>query len=432
MAGASRHEERKTGLLDSSFIFPVESGVPRNEEPVMARSAHLLLILTLLGGTLTVSRGYAQTAADQAAPATGELPPTPEPEFLKTFPRPPGQPTSLLAPPPPPGPPPPDLERPYFQPDPLLDPPALGPIGWFADVDIGILKPHLVNQLSLPVTFPSSSPPATGNVPGIPPGVTTSAGQNFISPPMPAAPLSVIVGVNSSHLNWTVSPRFEVGYRLPSGFGGIALAYRFLVSQGSEGVIGADGPATLSSRLNANVVDLDWVSHEYVLWAICEMRVRFGLRYLNVYFDSQANEPFAEAAAGSTIFNQRTTDSTWVIGPHAGVDLRRRLGFWGLAILGFVDISEGWGRVRQNYFVFTTSGTNGLPQAAQDSISSSDAVPVLTARLGLNWQPPAYANIHLFAGYQLDYWWNIGRMGSFTTFGYFFDSGIVLRGEWNF
>jgi hypothetical protein len=383
----------------------------------------------LLGASLAVSRGHAQTTAD---PATAGPTSTPEPEFLKTFPRPPAQPDSLLAPAPPLGPPPPDLERPYFQPDPLLDPPALGSVGWFADVDLGILKPHLVNQQSLPVTFPAVSPPVLGNVPGIPPGVTTGGGQNFISPPMPATPLSFTVGVNASRLNWTVSPRFELGYRLPTGFGGIALSYRNLASQGSESVIGADGPATLSSRLNANVIDLDWVSHEYVPWTVCEMRLRFGLRYLNVYYDSQADEPFAEAAAGTTIFNQRTTDSTWVLGPHAGVDLRRRLGFWGLALLGFVDFSEGWGRVRQNYFVATTSGTNGLPQAAQESISTSDAVPVLTARLGLNWQPPAYPNIRLFAGYQLDYWWNIGRMGNFTQFGYFFDSGILLRGEWNY
>jgi hypothetical protein len=369
----------------------------------MMKKTHALVprlgfgLALLLGASLAVSQGYAQTSD---SPATAGPTSTPDPEFLKTFPRPPAQPASLLAPAPPLGPPPPDLERPYFQPDPLLDPPALGPIGWFADVDIGILKPHLVNQQTLPITFPDGT--------------------------------SFQVGVNPSHLNWTVSPRFELGYRLPSGFGGIAVSYRNLTSQGSEGVIGADGPATLSSRLNANVIDLDWVSHEYVPWTICEMRIRFGLRYLNVYYDSQANEPFDEAAAGSTIFNQRTTDSTWVLGPHAGVDLRRRLSFWGLAILGFVDFSEGWGRVRQNYFASSTTSASGSPQAGQESISTSVAVPVLTARLGLNWQPPSYPNIHLFAGYQLDYWWNIGRMGNFTTFGYFFDSGILLRGEWNF
>ncbi len=396
----------------------------------MAGNVRLMLIL-LLGGALAASRLQAQTAASPAAAdSAADSAVMPEPEFLKTLPHPPDQPASLLAPAPPLGPPPPNLEQPYFRTDPLLDPPALGLPGWFGDVDIGILKPHLVNQLSLPVPLPLIGPP--GIPPGIPPSVTPSTGQNFITPPMPSTPESVTVGVNPSRLNWTVSPRFEVGYRLPSGFGGIAVSYRFLTAQGSDGVIGADGPATLSSRLVYNIGDLDWVSHEYTPWQFWQLRWRVGLRYLNSYFDSQADEPVAAAAAGSMISNQRTTNSVWALGPHAAVDLRRPLNFWGLAALGFLDVSEGWGRVRQNYFVSVTSGSNGLPQSAEASISSSNAVPVVTARLGLNWQPPAYANMNLFAGYQLDYFWNTGRMGSFTTFGYFFDSGILLRGEWNF
>jgi hypothetical protein len=399
----------------------------------MAGNVRLILIL-LLGGMLAASGVQAQTADSPAASDSSAAGSTtmPEPEFLKTMPRPPDQPASLLAPAPPLGPPPHNLEQPYFQTDPLLDPPALGGIGWFGDVDIGILKPHLVNQLSLPVTLPATSPPATGNVPGIPPGVTTGQGQNFISPPMPSSPESVTVGVNPSHLNWTVSPRFEFGYRLPSGFGGIAVSYRFLNAQGSEVMIGPDGPATHTSRLDYNIGSLDWVSNEYTPWLLWELRWRVGLRYFNAYFDSEANEPFAAAAAGSMLANQRTTNSVWTIGPHAAVDLRRRLNFWGLAIAGLLDVSEGWGRVRQNYFVTVTSGTNGLPQSAQESISTSDAVPIVTARLGLNWQPPDYANLRLFVGYQLDYFWNTGRTGNFTTFGYFFDSGILLRGEWNF
>jgi len=371
----------------------------------MVRMTYLLLVL-LLGGMVAASPGYAQTADGPAAAgaATAASAATPEPEFLKTFPRPPDQPASLLAPPPPLGPPPPDLEKPYFQQDPLLDPPWLGLIGLFADVDVGILKPHLINQLRNTVTFPDGS--------------------------------STTVGVNPSHLNWTVSPRIEVGYRLPSGFGGISVAYRNMTSQGSDAVICADGPATLSSRLNVNLGDMDWVSNEYTPWGLCEMRWRCGLRYLNTYFDSQANEPFA-AAAGTTIFNQRTTDSFWGIGPHWAVDLRRRLGFGGLALCGFIDLSDTWGRVRQNYFASSTTSVSGLPQAGVTSVATSVSVPALTARLGLNWQPPVYPNLRLFAGYQLDYWWNIGRIDNllndgFPTSGFFFDSGIVLRGEWNF
>jgi hypothetical protein len=163
------------------------------------------------------------------------------------------------------------------------------------------------------------------------------------------------------------------------------------------------------------------------------MRVRFGLRYLATYFDSRADEPFDEAAAGSGFFGLRTTDNFVGFGPHVGLDLTRRLDYWGLAIFGQLDLSESWGRVRQNYFASsTTPGPDGLPQTGLTSISSADSVPALTARLGLNWQPPAYPTLQMFAGYQLDYWWNTGRLGNFTTFGYFFDSGIVLQARFNY
>ena len=370
----------------------------------MARSARLLLALALLGGPLTVSRGHAQTGAGPAGPTASALALPEGPEFLQTLPRPPDQPRSLLEPPPPLGPPPPDLERPYFQQDPLLDPPQLGLTGWFGSVDIGILKPHLVNELSQPVTFPDGT--------------------------------STTVGVSPSRLNWTVSPRVEVGYRLPSGFGGVAVAYRYLAAQGSESVIGGDGPATLTSRLDQNIGDLDWVSNEYTPWHFCDMRVRFGLRYVSTYFDSRADEPFDEAAAGSGIFQQRTTNSFWGFGPHVGVDLRRRMDDWGmggLAVLGKLDLSESWGRVRQNYFASsTTPGPDGLPQTGFTSISSSDSVPVAMVRLGLNYQPPACPTFQAFAGYQLDDWWNTGRLGAFGTFGYFFDSGFVLQAQFNY
>jgi hypothetical protein len=365
----------------------------------MVGSTRSLLALTVLAAALAAARAHAQTAAP-AAPALPGPAAAPEPEFLQGFPRPPAVPASLMAPAPPVGPPPPDPERPYFQPDPLLDPPPLGLPGWFGDVDIGILKPHLVNQLTLPVTFPDGS--------------TTK------------------VGVDASHLDWTVSPRVEVGYRLPSGFGGIAVSYRFLSSQGSDAVIGADGPATLHSRLDYHIGDVDWVSNEYTPWHVCDMRVRFGLRYFNSYFDSQATEPFAEAAAGTTIFQQRTTDHVWVLGPHAGVDLRRRLDFWGLAVLGRLDLSEGWGRISQRYFASSTTSASGAPQSAQATIGTSDVVPIPKASLGLSWQPAAFPGASLFVGAQIDYFWNTGRTGNFTTFGYFFDSGVVLQAAFNF
>ncbi len=398
----------------------------RNEDLVMSGTARGMLIL-LLGGTLMASGAHAQTPGAPGADSLTE----PVPEFLKTFPRPPDQPGSLYAPSPPLGPPPPDLENPYFQPDPLLDPPELGPLGWFGCVDVGLFKPHLVNQLSLPVPVPAVNPP--GIPPSTPPSVQSGPGQNFFTPPMPVSPASVNVGVNASRLDWTVSPRFELGYRLPSGFGGISLAYRFLVAQGSEGVLGADGPAVLSSRLDINAAELSWASREYTPWGKnWDMRFRVGVRYVYVYFDSQANEPFAEAAVGSTLFSQRTTNSFVGLGAASALQVSRKLDFWGLRATGLLDFAEPLGRVRQGFFYSSTTSINGHPQSANTFVSSSMAAPILTTQLGLDWQPPNYPALRMFAGWQFEYWWDVGRLLPFNTLGYFFINGIVLRGEWKY
>jgi hypothetical protein len=387
------------------WIHP-SSFIHSREESVMVRSTRLLLAAALLAAT--ASRAGAQATTPATPPPVPGPAAASEPDFLQGFPRPPDAPGSLMAPPPPPGPPAPDLERPYFEPDPLLDPPQLGVPGWFIDVDAAVVKPHLVNEESQPVTFAN--------------------GGTFT------------VGVNAVPMNWTVSPTVEVGYRLPSGFGGIAVSWRGLTAQGSQGAIGADGPATLSSRLEYNIGTVDWISNEFTPWQWCEMRVRFGLRYFNDYYDSQATEPFAEAAAGTTIFNQKTTNSSWQVGPHAEVDLWKNLNFWGLSIMSQLDLTEGWGRVRQGYYASSTTPSE-LPQAVAVSAApskdppasasftqgTSDAMPLIFVNLGLRWQPPALPNSYLFLGGQLDYFWNTGRMGNLTTFSYFFDSGAVLQ-----
>ncbi|HTU92533.1 MAG TPA: hypothetical protein VMF69_20800 [Gemmataceae bacterium] len=370
----------------------------------MAGTARVMLIL-LLGGTLSASGTWAQTTDGPAADSAAEA----VPDFMTTFPRPPDQPTSLLAPAPPLGPPPPDMDQPYFQVDPLLDPPALGNIGWFGNVDMGILKPHLINELSLPVPVPVSATP----------GIPSSS--------------SVKVGVDASHLNWTVSPRFELGYQLPSGFGAVSLAYRFLTAEGSDAVIGADGPATLTSRLNINSGDLSWSSREYTPWGPrWDLKFRVGVRYVDVYFDSRANASFAEAAAGSTIYFQRTTNSFMGIGAAGAVQLERQLGFWGLSTSALIDFAEPLGRVRQGYFYSSTTSADGRPQSANTFISSSMTAPILTTQLGLGWQPPAYPNFRMFAGWQFEYWWDVGRLLPYSELGYFFINGVALRGEWNF
>jgi hypothetical protein len=375
----------------------------------MFRLARVLMVGATLG-TFLVAEGRGQTpgpARDSAAavPADGRDA-AGEPEILRSLPQVSDAPRSLFAPAPPTGPLPADPERPYFQRDPLLDPPHLPPPGWFFDLDLDATKAHLKNQLNTAVPNP-----ATGGLDQV---------------GLPAAPL-----------NWAFSPRFEAGYRLPSGFGEFLLSYRFLATQGSEMVQGTDGPARLSSLLDINQVDLDYASREFSLWPNWDMRWRVGLRYADVFFDSRAEEAFALAAAGSGIFQTRTSNSFVGFGPHAGVELARPLGCGGLAFVTSADFALLVGRVRQQFVEHTTTpGADGQPLVGSVSASDSQGVPVLEVRAGLSWLPPRCPGAALFLGYRYEYWWDVGTLNNINnqggTFGEVADQGVVLRMEYNF
>ena len=80
-------------------------------------------------------------------------------------------------------------------------------------------------------------------------------------------------------LDWTVAPRLEVGYRLPSAFGDVRrLSYRFLATDGNGSTSGLDGTASLHSRLDFNQIDLDYLSREFSLAPHWDMKWHFGLR----------------------------------------------------------------------------------------------------------------------------------------------------------
>jgi hypothetical protein len=365
----------------------------------MASMFRLLVGLAILAGTSP--RAFAQT------PKTGALPAsvpgtTTEPDILPGLPRPPDAPRSLFQSPPaaaayscdP-------LPGPYFGLDPRLDPPPLPPPGWFTAVEVGIVVPHVKNRLTDTVTL-GGMMPDTLHVPG-------------------------------AELNWTASPRFELGYRLPSGFGEFSVAYRFLASEGSESAIGPDGSAALKSRLNVNIGDVDYASRELSLLPNWGMKWRFGLRAVGTYFDSRSDETFAVAAAVSGIFERRTSNDFWGFGPHAGLELARRLDESGLAFVGRVDAATILGRLRQRFFEATAPmGPNGPITAAETSASVSQDVPMLTWSLGLSWRPPPCPNAQLFLGYQYEYWWNLGRNSNTTSRGELSDQGIQLRAEFDF
>ncbi len=115
-----------------------------------------------------------------------------------------------------------DNECPYLQPDPLLDCCGTARPGWLFDVELDYLGSHVFDHV----------------------------GQ-FAQPP--AVPVPFQESVPMARLDWTVSPRFELGYRLPSGFGEFDFAYRFFFASGSgtttDPSAAPDGTAALLSHL---------------------------------------------------------------------------------------------------------------------------------------------------------------------------------------
>ena len=362
----------------------------------MARMLCFLFLVPVVGAFF-VSNGSAQSPMPESASPAATAPP----DVLPGLPRPPDAPASLFQKPvssayaceP--------LLGPYFEVDPLLDPPELPAVGWFAGLDLGIIGPHIKNRLTDMV-----------QIDGLPPSTVQ----------LPTAPL-----------DWTVAPRVEIGYRLPSGFGGFALAYRFFGTDGSETLLGPDGPASLRSRLDVNVVDLDYQSWEMALWPNWEMKWWFGLRQANIYFDSQETEPFATAAAGSGILATRTTNHHLGWGPHYGLELDRHWDGTGLSLVTWADGATLLGRTQQHYQeISTVLGPDGRPLTGDTRESNPQTIPVLSIFLGFAWQPPRYHQFRFSVGYEYEYWWNVGRISTSTPRGEMSDQGILLRAEFNF
>ncbi|MGA2067742.1 MAG: hypothetical protein ABSG86_22430 [Thermoguttaceae bacterium] len=375
----------------------------------MVRFTHIPVVLAALIASLPVG-AMGQTAIAAPGRPAAEAAGSPEPNPLPGLPRPPDQPGSLLQPAPtgqvyacP------ELECPYFEKDPRLDPAGLPQPGWLFDVELGVLGSHVVDKLGQP-PFPNGNP------------------------------VPFIVSVPMARLDWTVSPRFELGYRLPSGFGELDVAYRFLLTEGTGSTpagsaASPDAAAALTSHLRINLGDVDYASRETSLGPNWGMKWRIGLRTADVFFDSQADEPFAAAAApgASKIFERSIQDNFWGIGPHAALELDKRRNAWGLGWLGRLDGALLFGRVRQSFAeVSTTPGGGG----AFDLINGEQA-PMLNGFLGLDWRPPCRPNLDILLGFTAEYWWNVGRMSdpdmyNGRTAGEVGSYGPLLRLEYNY
>jgi hypothetical protein len=187
-----------------------------------------------------------------------------------------------------------------------------------------------------------------------------------------------------------------------------------------------------------NVGDLDYASRETSLGENWGMKWRIGLRYADLFFDSQADEPLAAATAGSGIFERSISNNFWGIGPHATLELNWRRNQCGLGWVGRLDTALLFGEVEQRFAeLSTSSGPGGLPLSGETHLVNGQQVSMLSGILGLDWRPPCRPNLDILLGYTAEYWWNVGRLSDPDIYngqsaGEVGSHGPLLRLEYNY
>jgi hypothetical protein len=363
----------------------------RKGDPDMVRKVRGFLVIAALG---TIAwDAAAQDLPNAPMPIVPSGPSTPRAaEHL---------PTPILSGPPPIGLPAPALQEPapyqdnngpLLRGDPLLDQPQSPPPGWFVGLELNAVGPHIKNRLQAPVTV----------------------ADTVLNP----------VHLPTADLDWAGAPRFELGYRLAEGWGEFVASYRFLVSEGTQNLPGFDldgSDGFLKSRLNLNVLDLDYSSREYSLLPYWDMKWKAGVRLANVFFDSHALGVFLE---------ERTSNNFFGAGPHAGLDLWRSLGTSGLGIFGRIEGASVVGQISQSFEAVGFASDGSLVGGAT-LVHHTQAVPTLNVQAGLGWSRWWAGHWSRYAiGYEFERWWYLGEAAS--SRGELTTQGIFFRGEFNF
>ncbi len=233
------------------------------------------------------------------------------------------------------------------------------------------------------------------------------------------------VALDSANLNATGSPRIELGYRLGDGLGAVSISYRSMVSQGGETLAGFDalGAGYLSTRIDFNVIDIDYDSSPFNFAPCWELAWRAGIRTTAAYYDN--------LGIGGFVHEQATSNFVGA-GPHATVEVGRALSMDRLPGLGVLTKLDGGliiGNLSQS-FEQTLEFPAG-PVGDTTRFNHTEVVPMVTFDLGLTYSPPGAANWARFGfGYQFEYWWDVGSSGA--SHGNFSGNSLFFRAEFNF
>lgn len=268
--------------------------------------------------------------------------------------------------------------------------PGVSPAGWFASIETNILAAHIKNRL---VAF-------------------VDLGGLAVD----------IVHLPTAELDWTAAPRFEVGYQLPDAQGEFAFGYRFLATEGDFAIPPTpfNETAYLRSRLDFNVFDFDYATHDLALGPHWDLKWRVGVRLLTTYFDSELSD---------SAFRLRSTNHFVGAGPRGGIDLSRWLYWNNLALFGRLEGAIPIGRIAQTFDEQIDLAPAVLAGGATRQ-TGSQTVPMVSLNVGLRWVPGEGRRARYTLGYHWERWWDVGRVGNSGADLWY--QGVFVRGEFSF
>lgn len=270
------------------------------------------------------------------------------------------------------------------------------PSGWYVALGLGIVNPHINSSIT----------------PGKPVAARLPTAMH-----LPVVPL-----------DWTALPDIKIGYRFAGSQDELRVRYQGLFSQGRQFFTDFDawGSGIVQSRLDFNMVDVDYVSREFINWAMGPapprfLDILFGLRTGNICFDSNG--------FGSQVIWQGMRNSFAGIGPHIGMDYSRALFGPRCGAYLLLDAAGLIGSLRQDFVDVRFLNNDTI---AGGRLRRSDCIGVGNVQIepGIRFLPLADPRFRVSIGYTWQRWWYVGH--TIDTNADVTIQGIMFRGEFSF
>jgi len=262
--------------------------------------------------------------------------------------------------------------------------PGSAPCAWLVNWDLVVLKPHVDYGLRVNDGVPS----IMGNY------------TNLVTVP----------------LDWTVSPKLEVGFRLPDSGGAFLVGYRYLSTEGT----GTVGDLAVRSRMTLNQVDLVYQTERIRPFGNWFVHGRIGGRIVGNFYDTRNID-------GN--FTQSASNYFYGGGLLGSFDIEREFEWVpGLALYGNMESGIIIGRVNQKFRSTLQTPMGEFGELVEQR--GSQALQSYQFQLGLSYVPPAWNTVRIRAAYQYETWIDVGQLQQSNLD--WNAHGAVLRLEWVF